>query len=212
MLPQQIGKKQKTKKLLDWRTILNDSAKQVYCERSPKVKDVSRLDFNPMPQDKVQSRIDYFFLPYNYDQNCSKYEPFKYEWDGHHRGCKHRITWNQLTNLVFNEKEEDKKKAVQKLFINLSDYREKQIYGINKDKMAEPEEKDVEIKKSSRLTNFSSVNTKKMKNNDVTKKQSEFLDVSRRASHLQIYQQTPRKSHRKIKEEATPTFKMSDNG
>ena len=93
---------------------MNDSAKQVYNKNTPQVKDISRLDFNPMPNENVQSRIDYFFLPYNYDQDCSKYKPFKYEWDGHHAGtCKHKITWNQLTNLIFNPKEKDRRRAVQ---------------------------------------------------------------------------------------------------
>ena len=66
------------------------------------VKDHMRLDYNPLPKMNVQNKIDYFFLPYNYEQDCSKNMPFKFNWgEESQRG----MDWEMFTNFVFSHKE-----------------------------------------------------------------------------------------------------------
>jgi|TARA_B110001450_G_C17332343_1_gene364027 hypothetical protein len=50
--------------MTDWRTVLKDGANGVYQN-----EDVEKfpLEFDPLPGKKVQKKIDFFFLPYNYD-------------------------------------------------------------------------------------------------------------------------------------------------
>jgi hypothetical protein len=49
---------------LDWRSILRSSAQKVY-----KDDELNRfpLEYNPLPDKSIQKKIDFFFLPYNYE-------------------------------------------------------------------------------------------------------------------------------------------------
>lgn len=53
-----------------------------------------KLDFNPFPSSAVQRKIDYYFLPYNYNQSVSRY--MKFEEDDTHTD-----QWSCIDDLMF---------------------------------------------------------------------------------------------------------------
>ena len=64
-----------------------------------------------MPRSDIQNKIDYFFLPYNYQQDCSKNMPFNYTGDKLETE-KRIMDWDSFSKFVFSKKEDDRKKAV----------------------------------------------------------------------------------------------------
>ena len=97
------------------------------------VKDHERLNFNPMPRVEIQNKIDYFFLPYNYEQSCSKNMPFKY--NGDLETEKRIIDWESFSKFVFSEKEDDRKN-MSKTFKGPKEEREEDIKKDFKDRVS----------------------------------------------------------------------------
>ena len=54
---------------VDWKAILRESAEQIY-DKSPLSgeRDQMRLNHDPMPNDDIQRKVDYFYLNHNYEQ------------------------------------------------------------------------------------------------------------------------------------------------
>ena len=51
----------------DWKGALRDSGREIYRQDLKcNEKSSARLDFNPFPDDMLQKKMDFFFLPYNY--------------------------------------------------------------------------------------------------------------------------------------------------
>lgn len=51
-------------KTIDWRSILKNSAQEVYKDDE---QGKFPLDYALLPDKRIQKKIDFFFLPYNYE-------------------------------------------------------------------------------------------------------------------------------------------------
>ena len=52
---------------IDWRKILKTNGTEIYKDIAQEEEPHYRLDFNPFPSSAIQRKMDYYYLPYNYN-------------------------------------------------------------------------------------------------------------------------------------------------
>ena len=90
------GEEPEDKHNIDWKLILKKNGDEMYRANEKLKLDEPqyKLDFNPFPSSAVQRKIDYYFLPYNYNQSVARYMKFEEE-------DAHPDQWGCIDDLMF---------------------------------------------------------------------------------------------------------------